>query len=207
MISPFKTIKDLIKDITDNLLDYTITNVQINGNNVDIQLKTQYFLYELEKYSTFIINNKVYGTIVTFLQYWKNHIEINMQNYRQILSALNTTYNPLHNYDKTSTITTNRTNTNTNNNTTEQTTPTQTEIYTNTYTSENLRENEKTISTGGVITSNSTNNDTGNETTTENTKGNIGVTTSAQMIDGELKIRQTNIYSIIVTSFIESWCF
>lgn len=48
--------------------------------------------------------------------------------------------------------------------------------------------------------------DTGTTTRTGRVQGNIGVTTSAQMLAGELEIRQQDIYKIIVREFIKMFC-
>lgn len=48
--------------------------------------------------------------------------------------------------------------------------------------------------------------DTGTITRTGRVQGNIGVTTSAQMLAGELEIRQQDIYKIIVREFIKMFC-
>lgn len=49
---------------------------------------------------------------------------------------------------------------------------------------------------------------TGNDTrhTVIHTHGNIGVTTNQQMVQAELELRQTDIYSIIVNEFIDKFC-
>ena len=49
---------------------------------------------------------------------------------------------------------------------------------------------------------------TGGDTrhTVIHTHGNIGVTTNQQMVQAELELRQTDIYSIIVTEFIDKFC-
>ena len=49
---------------------------------------------------------------------------------------------------------------------------------------------------------------TGGDTrhTVIHTHGNIGVTTNQQMVQAELKLRQTDIYSIIVHEFIDKFC-
>ena len=55
-------------------------------------------------------------------------------------------------------------------------------------------------------------NTTGNSETKRNNKhkghlyGNIGVTTSAQMLEGELEIRKQDLISIIVREFKENFC-
>lgn len=49
---------------------------------------------------------------------------------------------------------------------------------------------------------------TGGDTrhTVIHTHGNIGVTTNQQMVQAELELRQTDIYSIIVNEFIDKFC-
>ena len=44
-------------------------------------------------------------------------------------------------------------------------------------------------------------------TVTENTSGNIGVTTSAQMLTGELEVRVNNLVDYILNQFVKQYLF
>lgn len=95
------------------------------------------------------------------------------------------------------------------------------------YNANTLADADKTVNSGsgqdsGTTTHNTTDTTTHNTTDTETRNltrertneggrnlhayGNIGVTTSAQMLAGELEVRQTDIYRIITTEFIRYFC-
>ena len=109
--------------------------------------------------------------------------------WQRMATALFEDYNPLHNYDR----------------------------Y------EELGEEESTDSSGTANSVNTVNgyngdaerdrqNTSGNSNTKRRNKhtghlyGNIGVTTSAQMLEGEIKIRKQDLISIIVREFKENLC-
>lgn len=54
--------------------------------------------------------------------------------------------------------------------------------------------------------SDSTSSSSGGETVTTRARGNIGVTTSQQMIEAQREVVQFNVYSYIVRSFIDRFC-
>lgn len=128
-------------------------------------------------------------------------------------------YNPIDNYDRTETETTTNERTNTANGTQDNTTTNDLSIVSdNTHkvagydsgtlvTSES--DNGTVDNTGTVtnnITSNSTSNDVDNGTRTLHSRGNIGVTTTQQMIEQERNISEFNIYDYIVRSFKRRFC-
>ena len=124
---------------------------------------------------------------------------------------LNSTYNPLHNYDMEEKRTPNITHTETFNSVQDQRTPNlttsgsanaKTGVYGfNGTTAKDSATNDGTSSqsvTGtdtNVKTGNITNAETGTDTITR--KGNIGVTTSQQLIESELELRKHDFYAMI----------
>ena len=68
--------------------------------------------------------------------------------------------------------------------------------------------NKNTISTStdSTSTSNSTNNDTRSNKRTGRAHGNIGVTTSQQMLEAELDVAKFSIYQHIVDMFAKEFC-
>lgn len=130
----------------------------------------------------------------------------NLYNWERMYLALYEEYDPLTNYDRN-----------------EKTKDTRTPDLTNTYTDKNKNANvtrnyENGYNSGEQVQSGQTEADT-NITTTNATSGtdvnehegrlwgNIGVTTSAQMLSGELEVRmKDNIHDIIVSMFKDKFC-
>ena len=132
--------------------------------------------------------------------------------WKKIYDALiNTTYNPLHNYDMEEKRTPNTTRTETFNSVTDTRTPNLTtsgsanattgvfgfngtsakDSATNDGTSsESVTGTDTNVKTGNIATT-----ETGTDTTTR--KGNIGVTTSQQLIESELELRKHDFYAMI----------
>lgn len=87
----------------------------------------------------------------------------------------------------------------------------QTDTYVNTYDSDTLHQNGRSISTqtasaNGTDTSNSEGNTTDNAVHDGRIHGNIGVTTSQQMLLEELNISGWNLYEHIANVFIQELC-
>ena len=105
--------------------------------------------------------------------------------------ALSEIYNPVHNYDRYEDITDDLSNTHkddiTNTNSV------------NAYNTGTMTDKDK-------ATAKSTITDTGKNTRKGHMYGNIGVTTAAQMITGELDVRQNDVYRIIANEFIREFC-
>ena len=89
--------------------------------------------------------------------------------------------------------------------------------YTDTVTEENPGYNSNTLVTAGKNTAARTVQTNGSVTHTPDGEsdteiydnhlyGNIGVTTAAQMIQGELEIRRNDIYNIITNEFRRRFC-
>ena len=147
--------------------------------------------------------------------------------WERMLDALEEEYNPLHNYDRTEVET--GTNTGSEGETgtiqtaedisdtgSNQTSATTTDQVTG-YNSNTFADDNKQLASGSASSTNARDRDeteTRNLTHTRNLAharnlhifGNIGVTTSAQMLTGELEVRATDIYRIIVDEFKQYFC-
>ena len=146
-----------------------------------------------------------------------SHKEIRI--WEKLYNTTTLDYNPIDNYDRTETETTTNERTNTANGTQNSTTTNDLTIASDNahkvagYDSGTLTTAESDIgtvdNTGTVtnnITSNSANNDVDNGTRTLHSRGNIGVTTTQQMIEQERDISEFNIYDYIVRSFKRRFC-
>ena len=78
------------------------------------------------------------------------------------------------------------------------------------FNSSNWAEHDKSASTGSSTERETSNNTTAEDETTTRSRreyGNIGVTTSQQMLEAEVELRtKYNIYEIITREFIERYC-
>ena len=126
--------------------------------------------------------------------------------WNKIYSALNESYNPLENYNMSETRTPNLTETRTPNLTHSETASntSSTDVENGVYGFNSTNSNPSTDSTGSQTDSlNRTNTDTGTETKTNtgteslSRSGNIGVTTSQQMLESELELRKYDFYQMI----------
>lgn len=147
---------------------------------------------------------------------WSNK---ELYNWKKLYATMNFEYNPIDNYDRIETETINNERTNNATGSQENTTTNNLQIASENihkvtgYNSASLLENEgdtgtvsNTGTVGNSITSNSNSRDTGNESRTLHSKGNIGVTTTQQMIEQERNISEFNIYDYIVRSFKRRFC-
>ena len=122
----------------------------------------------------------------------KNFFLKNYDVFDRLNKAFTIEYNPLHNYDKTQTVI------ETIDNSTEDNTENinQTSSFDNT----DFVNNEKNNTKGNT-------NEKTTRTYTDNTRGNIGVTTSTQMLEQELNLRpRLNIYTFIARLFYNEFC-
>lgn len=137
--------------------------------------------------------------------------QIRTSSWYRIFTALDADYNPIHNYDRYEDI--DRTYTPGAGYTDTMTDP----EYTDTVTEENPGYNSNTLVTAGkntaartVQTNSSVTHTPDGESDSEiysnHLYGNIGVTTAAQMIEGELEIRRNDIYNIITNEFRRRFC-
>lgn len=137
-------------------------------------------------------------------------------NIERIATALNSEYNPIHNYDKTETWTENETNENnrelTNNTDTtfsrDETNENQVSAYNeNTYQpdSKNILDSDSTTNTDTTVEENE--NKERQNTKTGRVYGNIGVTESSAMVKNELDLRtNNNLYHILSEMFYREFC-
>lgn len=180
----------------------------LGNNSLDITLNvgtltTKYFKTELLKYKSL----KTDFDIEDFIYYWGCFFEMQKQNLNRIYGAMTTEYNALENYNKTETGTvvtdsdgTSENNLQNLNNATNTTSRT-------TYNSSNLNLAESSTFTDiDKKTTSSTSFDT-TETKQNVTSGNIGVTTSQQMLKSEYEIRTIYMYQIIVEMFINNFAY
>lgn len=208
-----------ILDIWDNIANCTMTHLDEQGNTVTLisndALKN--FLIKFADWS--FLHTDAKTALASFLEYWGFFSSQNNENMWRAYLALNEEYNPLHNYDKDSKITT------------------ETDAHTDTQKNPKV----KTTNSGGTTTSTDKTSpyDAGNtflnkeqtETVmpqvwtetdpfnvetdygkqkvvvTEKTAGNIGVTTSAQMLTGELEVRVNNLVDYILSQFVKQYLF
>ena len=147
---------------------------------------------------------------------WSNK---ELYNWKKLFATMNFDYNPIDNFDRTETEIINNERTNNASGTQQSETTNNLQIASENvhkvagYNSASLFENEgdtgtvnNTGTVGNNITSNSNTKDTGTENRTLHSKGNIGVTTTQQMIEQERKISEFNIYDYIVRSFKRRFC-
>lgn len=153
----------------------------------------------------------------------ENHFKVKYTSYSKIVKALEEEYNPLHNFDRyeikdedthlNQDRTRSNTNTNTNVDTQEVSGTDDTETFTSAYNSSAYQPRDKTNDTfNNSTTRNSNTSSLDNEkeqnehtnkyTTNNHLYGNIGVTTSQQMLESEIKLRLENdVYSLISINF------
>ena len=126
--------------------------------------------------------------------------------WNRIYSALNSVYNPLENYNMSETRTPNLTETRTPNLTQSETASntSSTDVENGVYGFNSTNSNPSTDSTGSQTDSlNRTNTETGTETKTNtgteslSRSGNIGVTSSQQLLESELELRKYDFYQMI----------
>lgn len=143
-------------------------------------------------------------TMATVVRAWST---ARLAAWSRMLTALTEQYNPLHNYDRTETETeaTDETETEDTTDTTQSGT-TVTEKVTG-YNSNTFNDNAQNVGQGNVSGSRD------RDVTRDKARarelrayGNIGVTTSAEMLAGEMEVRQTDIYTIITEEFERYFC-
>lgn len=182
-------------------------------NGVDRDLLINSIITELAEMDLLYSNPIVLKPLISV---W-SHKEIRI--WEKLYNTTTLDYNPIDNYDRTETETTTNERTNTANGTQNNTTTNDLTIASDNvhkvagYDSGNLvtaeSDNGTVDNTGTVtnnITSQSASNDIDNGTRTLHSRGNIGVTTTQQMIEQERNISEFNIYDYIVRSFKRRFC-
>ena len=207
-------ISEIWSDLTSSF-KYDIT---YEGDTVTLVSAAEFKQY-LKRYYDFNFLTITATPLQELLEYWQEFCTRTAASYTRAWLALTEEYNPLHNYDKHSTITTD------------------TDAHTDTNKVPLIKtENSGVISSQtdkvypyddsstGITKAHSENNvgqsntqtlahnietDYGKQKTTveENTSGNIGVTTSATMATEELQLRRNNIIDYIMEGFIKDYLF
>lgn len=161
-------------------------------------------------------------TTEDFKQTYILHNEYMAENLYKMIQAYTSEYNPIENFNSVSSRTENfgqqihifnKGNESIINNTggsTDNTTEYVTSYDSNTFSESNkiTQQNGEKINT--IENSNREDRDTlenYSNTITENKSGNIGVTTSQQMIESEIDLRLKNIYDMYIDKFIKNWCY
>ena len=142
-------------------------------------LDTLYTLERGDKWATMVSESFINGEIeperlaeIVWMLY--------QNQWKRFKAYTNTEYNPIENYDKQSEIKTDRQNNMTN---------------TGTTTDKVSAFNSPEMKESGSTNTNGSNTDIGKEVVVERTHGNIGVTTNAQMLEGDSKFwKDFNIY-------------
>ena len=157
-----------------------------------------------------------------FKQTYILHNEYMSENLYKMIQACTSKYNPIENFNSNSTRTENfgqqtrifnkgaESVTNNSGSSTDNTIE-----YVTSYDSNNFSESNKiTQQNGEKINTIENSNREDRDTTenysnviTENKSGNIGVTTSQQMIESEIDLRLKNIYDMYIDKFIKNWCY
>lgn len=182
-------------------------------DGVDKELLISSIITELAEMDLLYSNPIVLKPLISV---WSNK-EIRI--WEKLYNTTTLDYNPIDNYDRTETETTTNERTNNASGKQDSTTTNDLSIASDNahkvagYDSGTLvtaeSDNGSVDNTGTVtnnITSSSTNNDTDNGTRTLHSRGNIGVTTTQQMIEQERNISEFNIYDYIVKSFKRRFC-
>ena len=116
-------------------------------------------------------------------------------------------YNPIENYNRTETITESEKRNDTLNSTTESTGSSEQINQNVAFNNTDFANNEKNmVDNDTSLTGNANNAYNTDRKTTNSTKGNIGVTTSQQMIEQERKVAEFNIVQFIVDDFKQRFC-
>lgn len=209
-----------ISDVFDAMTGYSMTYTTTGDSPETITLVSndavKNFFIKYADWSFIHLDNISAG--VALKGYWDFFCaQKSLSMYRAYL-ALTEEYNPLHNYDKNSSITSE-------------------DIL---HTDKQINPTVKTTNSGGTTTNTRAvipNDDTQfadkekdttvvpqtttsidpytvsleygatKNTVTEHTAGNIGVTTSAQMLSGELEVRKNNLIEYILTQFVKEYLF
>ena len=169
-------ISDIFHNLVGKLAITYENETLINSDIVENYLKKRYYNYEFfgENENDFIID-------------YTNYNLLKASDLKKSLSAYNSVYNPIENYNSEVTEKLGNTHSTTKVNPTSNNTI---ELV-STFESEDFKNGNKIINTNEGQSSELNTDSVTNITTT---KGNIGVTTSQQMITSEIELRKNNIY-------------
>lgn len=131
-----------------------------------------------------------------------------LDNWQRMSNALNETYDALYNYDRHEDVTRtwNQTDDKARTDTAggNDTTTNRTAAFDG---DELARAGDTTVAYGGTASANELNKNNGTQTDKIRAYGNIGVTTSQQMLQSEIDLRKNNnIYDIIISEFKKQFC-
>lgn len=206
-------ISEIWSDLTSSF-KYDIT---YEGDTVTLVSAAEFKQY-LKRYYDFNFLTITTSPLQELLEYWQEFCTRTAASYTRAWLALTEEYNPLHNYDKHSVITTEtdeHTDTNkiplikTENSGVDSSQTDKTMPYdTSTFADKDKTENHVGASHTQTLAHNiETEYGEQKVTVTEDTAGNIGVTTSATMATEELQLRRNNIIDYIMEGFIKDYLF
>ena len=206
-------ISEIWSDLTSSF-KYDIT---YEGDTVTLVSAAEFKQY-LKRYYDFNFLTITTSPLQELLEYWQEFNTRTAASYTRAWLALTEEYNPLHNYDKHSVITTDtdeHTDTNkiplikTENSGVDSSQTDKTMAY----DSADFINKDKTENHVGTSNTQTLAHDIETEygaqkvTVEENTSGNIGVTTSATMATEELQLRRNNIIDYIMEGFVKDYLF
>lgn len=188
------TIQKILNNLTSHSLDINID---------DKILSTRFFKLELEKYKSLSVD----WNTENFLYFWETFFLAKDYEIKRIYKSMTTEYNALENYNKIETSTTNTENSMSGENTTISLSSAENTLEKTTYNSDSLHTAEKTTTKPSDIKSSGM-TESENIVEYENvTKGNIGITTSQQMLHAEYEIRLIGIYELLTKWFINNFAY
>ena len=207
-----------ISEIWSDLTSSFKYDVTIEGDTVTLVSASEFKQY-LKRYYDFNFLTITNTPLQELLEYWQEFCTRTAASYTRAYIALIEEYNPLHNYDKHSVITTD---------TDEHTDTDKIPLIKTENSGVQSSQTDKSYpyddSSTGVVKA-KTDNEVGQSNTQtlahnieheygaqgvtveETTQGNIGVTTSATMLTEELEIRRNNIIDYIMEGFIKDYLF
>lgn len=190
-------------------MDYKVMTNFLNGfqnvtHNGNVILTADNFRYVLRRYVnwTFIKYDEEVEDVEYLNQLWNEFFTLYKDQYFKMIDVMVSEYDPISNYDKNSKITYSQVNENLNETNGATTTSGDTTTESFGFNSNGFSNNNKVLTNTSIGQQNNTSNKTISEhTTTEITKGNIGVTSTQDMMKQELEIRQKNINEWLITTF------
>lgn len=212
-ISVFESVSDSI---------HTLQLFSVEETQRELLQKYGFMIYP---YYSNTETDTIQQAVENFVESWERFFEKNRVNFTRMYAALIAEYNPINNYDMTE----NETNSETRGEVLKTFAPTAENIISESTTT---RENVDSLVTtfddvtprldnrvqNPQTTISTTTNTVGNtETTTQNApnsgersltrSGNIGVTTSQQMIESEINLRRFNFVDYVLSEFVKQHCF
>lgn len=187
---------DFMKEYTDNaeMLDFNIN-------------------HDYESYVFLTSQKEVQNAYQEFVKLVKSHLLLNSYRYSGLYKTTQLEYNPIENYSMTESGTDTRTpnlTTTDSMNVGEQANSTTSTDSVSPYDTQTFTDSNKTIVTenNGARVDSSTRIENGTETTKHDFKrsGNIGVTTSQQMLESERKVVNFTFFKIVFNNIIDDTC-